>query len=63
MPLISNEALRQVAIEISPYILPYVEAKGHITDEEIKLLAKKHASHKVGSARSLRKVQEYLCDM
>jgi len=63
VPLISNKELYDIAVAIEPHILPFIKEKGSITDEEVKVLAHKYSKHKIGSERSLRKVQEYLCEL
>lgn len=61
--LLKNADLLDIAHAIRPHITPLLEEHGFVPDSDITRLSYLHAGHRIGSERSLRMVQDYLCEI
>lgn len=62
MGRLSEWRIKAIATAIRPYITPYIEAKGSVTNDEIRKLARMHSRHAISSELSCDKVQRYLVE-
>lgn len=63
MVRLRDDQIASVAEDIRPHITPFLEDKGHVTNEELRELIARHGRHDLRSDRSLDMVQEALCEL
>jgi hypothetical protein len=63
MPLISRDAMRDIAKRVRPHITPFLEREGGISNDDLKKLIKEHTGRLIVSKRTLDIIQEELCEV
>ncbi|QWY83323.1 hypothetical protein [Rhizobium phage RHph_X3_2] len=55
--------MRDIAKAVRPHITPFLEAKGSISNDELKKLITERTGRHIVSARTLDIIQEELCEV
>lgn len=60
---LNQETLNAIALAIRPYITPYIERCGQLSQEAIRKLAKEHTPYSIRSVRSCTIVENLIVEM
>jgi hypothetical protein len=58
-----EDDLRALAIRIRPFLTPLLDSKGRYTADELAEVCRIYGGHAVRSERSLRIIDDVLCNM
>lgn len=59
----SNERLDDLAEDVRQHLLPYIETKGTVSDDDVREIIRKHCGCSVRSSRSIEIIQRLLPEL